>query len=266
MRVAIVIDKENWAFHMIAKKLLEHGVDGQIIIGHKIDRNEALHALLNFDVVHFLDWHFISRWKYEVKNSVISIHSHRNRDGIDWAKDHATRITVVNPDMLREFPGSQYIPNGLEHEKFFQRKPKVLGFAGAPDIYKGFPMVQEICKGLNITLRSAQKEGYTYERMPDFYSEVDAIICPSVNEGFNMPLVEALACGKTVFTTEVGIASELKHAPQLVLIRRERQDITRKLEAFFTPQEMLRQFNWKTVTDAYKAKYEEVYKLFTQKQ
>ncbi|WP_225370026.1 glycosyltransferase [Methanobrevibacter arboriphilus] len=40
------------------------------------------------------------------------------------------------------------------------------------------------------------------EDMVDFYNSLDVFVFPTIMEGYGMPIVEAMACGKPVITLE----------------------------------------------------------------
>lgn len=81
-------------------------------------------------------------------------------------------------------------------------------------------------KGINTIIRPAieelQKEGYDiqlitadrqekmipFEDMPEFYAQLDCYICASITEGTPLPVLESMACGLPVISTDVGIVPE----------------------------------------------------------
>lgn len=44
--------------------------------------------------------------------------------------------------------------------------------------------------------------------MPDYYSKIDVLVCSSMIEGTPNPILEAMACGVPVVSTDVGIVPE----------------------------------------------------------
>jgi glycosyltransferase involved in cell wall biosynthesis len=48
-----------------------------------------------------------------------------------------------------------------------------------------------------------------FEEMPDFYRQLDVFICTSAMEGTPNPVLEAMACGVPVISTDVGIVPEI---------------------------------------------------------
>ena len=82
-------------------------------------------------------------------------------------------------------------------------------------------------KGINTIIRPAverlQQEGYQielitsdrnnklipHEKMPAFYHDIDVYVCASLCEGTPNPVLEAMACGVPVVSTDVGLIPEL---------------------------------------------------------
>lgn len=54
------------------------------------------------------------------------------------------------------------------------------------------------------------KEKIPQEEIPQFYQSIDYLLITSTMEGGPMPLLEAMACGKTVITTDVGYVGEVR--------------------------------------------------------
>jgi glycosyltransferase involved in cell wall biosynthesis len=61
-----------------------------------------------------------------------------------------------------------------------------------------------------------------FEEMPDFYASIDVYVCASLCEGTPNPVLEAMACGVPVVSTDVGIVGEAFGPLQRAFILRER--------------------------------------------
>ena len=58
--------------------------------------------------------------------------------------------------------------------------------------------------------------------MPEYYNKIDLYICASLNEGTPNPVLEAMACGVPVISTDVGIVPEVFGKTQKEFILKER--------------------------------------------
>lgn len=54
-----------------------------------------------------------------------------------------------------------------------------------------------------------RKTGFiAQEEMPEYYASIDVLVCASLNEGTPNPVLEAMACGVPVVTTDVGVVRD----------------------------------------------------------
>lgn len=68
-----------------------------------------------------------------------------------------------------------------------------------------------------------RQEGYIPHRdMPAYYSQIDVLLCASSSEGTPNPVLEAMACGVPVISTNVGIVSEVFGSRQMEYILDDR--------------------------------------------
>ncbi len=65
-------------------------------------------------------------------------------------------------------------------------------------------------RGIEVTARFADRaNGFIpLEEMPAYYSSIDVYVCPSMIEGTPNPVLEAMACGVPIISTDVGIVRE----------------------------------------------------------
>lgn len=113
------------------------------------------------------------------------------------------------------------LPINLERFDDFERE-MVIGWVGNSatkinDVdLKGFhtiikPIIEELKdEGYKIKEHYADRniKWRTADEMPQYYSEIDLCICASIHEGTPMPIIESMACGVPVITTDVGIVRE----------------------------------------------------------
>lgn len=123
------------------------------------------------------------------------------------------------------------IPDGVDVEHFAPSRqerpgsrPFVIGWAGNSawgkqsqkyDV-KGYdrlfrPMMEQLrALGFSVEERVAnpQIKRIAFEDMPDFYRSLDVFVCTSAIEGTPNTILEAMACGIPVVSTDVGIVSE----------------------------------------------------------
>jgi glycosyltransferase involved in cell wall biosynthesis/GT2 family glycosyltransferase len=144
-----------------------------------------------------------------------------------------------------------FFPKNLERFDAVADRPMVVGWVGNsewgdPKVdYKGVrtilrPAVEQlIADGFPLELKLVDRaEGgmIPHDEMVDFYAEIDVFVCSSEIEGTPNPVLESLACGVPVISTDVGIVPDAFGPIQTEFILAERsvaclQDALKRLLA-----------------------------------
>ncbi|MBQ9280032.1 MAG: glycosyltransferase [Clostridia bacterium] len=117
---------------------------------------------------------------------------------------------------------TRFVPMNLERFEKTSEEELVVGWVGnsKPQIngidLKGFhtiikPVVQElIAEGYKMKEHYADRniQWRTSEEMPEYYSQIDLCLCTSIHEGTPLPILESMACGVPIVSTDVGIVRE----------------------------------------------------------
>ena len=115
-------------------------------------------------------------------------------------------------------------------------------FKGLHTILK--PAIEElISEGLNIKTYFADKQErfIPHSEMPEYYSKIDIYICPSKIEGTPNPVLEAMACGVPIISTDVGIVPEVFGSKQkhFILSERNINTLKDKIKEIYFNRELL---------------------------
>jgi len=134
---------------------------------------------------------------------------------------------------IREYPTpAAVISDGVDLDLFFPNRarrfptadqPLIVGWAGnsawASEIedFKGFhtilqPALTELAEeGVPVVGHFADRQSrmIPHRRMRHYYSSIDVFVCSSKIEGTPNPVLEAMACGVPVISTDVGIVPEV---------------------------------------------------------
>jgi MoaA/NifB/PqqE/SkfB family radical SAM enzyme/GT2 family glycosyltransferase len=131
---------------------------------------------------------------------------------------------------------SLFRPKGLDRFATIATRPIRVGWVG----HSGWAATLEDFKGVESILKPAlqqlQQEGYPlaadfadrkeqfrpHARMPEYYAGIDLLICVSKIEGTPNPVLEAMACGVPIITTDVGIVPQVFGPKQKSFILEER--------------------------------------------
>lgn len=149
--------------------------------------------------------------KLEFNKPIIEI-----TDGVDNKMFHP-----INIERFRNIKDRRIVVGWVGNSEFDAAKYE--DYKGIHTIIK--PAINQLNKeGYNIELMSTdRKEKYIpHNEMPEYYSKIDVYICASINEGTPNPILEAMACGVPVISTDVGIVREVLGDNQQKYILEER--------------------------------------------
>lgn len=126
-----------------------------------------------------------------------------------------------------------------------KNKPIIIGWTGnskfaddKDDDLKGLnkiikPAVNDLIEeGYDIELKIADRniKMIPHDEMPDYYNNIDIYVCASRTEGTPNPVLESMACGVPVISTDVGVVSEVFGDEQKkFIIERTKEDLKEKI-------------------------------------
>lgn len=283
-KIALVVDKDNWAFANIAKNIKENlskYYEFKIIPMDYIENNFIRLFLLvkDYDLIHFF-WrghlmdmknNFFEWYTYEVGSSkeefikeyidynkistavydhlYIEENSDVSKDIFNRVKNYyvsSNKLFDIYKDLDIDNKPNCVITDGVSLEKFYPKNTErfdntkdrsiIIGWCGNSK-WSGNG---EDIKGLNTILKPAIKklinEGYniktdfadsqvkmiSHDKMVDYYKNIDILVCSSKIEGTPNPVLEAMACGVPIISTDVGIVKDALGKKQSKYILKER--------------------------------------------
>lgn len=125
-------------------------------------------------------------------------------------------------------------PENLERFKNIEKRTARFGWVGnskwVTGDLKGIntiikPAVEELREeGYNIELVTSDRRNklIPHEEMPNFYNQIDCYLCASTSEGTPNPVLESMACGIPVISTDVGLVPEAFGTEQKKYVMEER--------------------------------------------
>jgi len=241
MKILLIVDRWNWAYHSIAKNLIKYNNTGWDFGLEKTKGNakKIKKKAHKYDYFFVLGWQNYESLKFLPKDkTLVGIHSAHAWDDRRTTPDKDVRPPLELIDNLNGFLGVNavslrltnlfkdsfvdnvhYTPNGVDENMFSPAKEK------PKDFYVGFSGTKkhDWRKGISeFIIPAAKKAGVEYklamlkdkstvplEEMPDFYKQLSCYICASSSEGFSLSVLEAASCGVPVISTRVGGCTEL---------------------------------------------------------
>lgn len=243
MRVLLLTDKKNWAYHSIAKALLKynHRNDMLLKVMHvKTDVEKIKRKHSGYDKILVMGWQTYEKVNFLPKHkTLVGIHSFHSWDEKKTTPHHSPSppkklvrflnsfrgVNVVSNRLLQVFNKSGlnvvYTPNGVDTSIFVRYKippvggTLVVGYSGskAHDWRKGvskfiIPAAKKAQVELKITMLSTNSY-LPLEDMYKFYNEIDCYVCASSSEGMSLSVLEAAACGRPIIGTRISGNEEI---------------------------------------------------------
>lgn len=106
-------------------------------------------------------------------------------------------------------------------------------------------MLQEKGYDVELVLSDRQDRLIPHYKMKDFYAQIDCYVCASLHEGTPNPILEAMACGVPVISTDVGLVPECfgEMQKQFVLKKRNSKELAEKIEHLILHKELFIQLS-----------------------
>lgn len=243
-KILLVPDCEGWAFDNRAHVLMRY------IEGYEFDKvywkDMPVKDYSEYDLIYYMGFYMIGTTRDKAKEYYRKEKTVTSMTGlVNWTLndalpffEKAKAVSVMNErfaEMLRDKISAKVFitSNGVNTELF---KPIScipdgtfnIGWTGNKShTGKRVAELQEIVnsiEGAKLIIQD-RSEKVPHYMMPDFYNKLDCYCCPSVSEGSNNAVLEAMACGIPVISTPAGNARELLSDGEGILIKDDLSDL-----------------------------------------
>lgn len=239
MKVLLIPDRPGWAYDILAQSIKNHS-SHDIDISYILDirKDTAAIDISNYDVVFFFLWFDAMQYGpqlrgFKFSKTCVGIHSIASWEKRNLAPEHVQKICnqfaatgYISQEIgsLLNLNHGFFTPNGVESDLFHPteiqfEKPLRLMWVGNPSSRhhgenKGYhsivqPVIESFAEGDVVLMTASPETPVQREDMGEFYRANHILICSSKTEGGPLPVIEALACGRPVVSTSVGIVPEV---------------------------------------------------------
>lgn len=187
-------------------------------------------------------------------------HFENTKSFVRYAKNYTTSSTILrdiyNKLDIDKKPMSvisdgvdlnEFKPNNLDRFNVDNIKKVKIGWVGNSQFtdsegysdLKGvrkiiIPAIEELIEeGYPIEMKFAdRKDGMIpHDKMPEYYNSIDVYICASKNEGTPNPVLESMACGVPVISTNVGIVRDAfgEKQREFILKKRTKEELKKNI-------------------------------------
>ena len=183
-------------------------------------------------------------------------------DGVDLQK--------YIPENLDRFKNIKTVRIGWTGNSKFKDSEGDSDMKGVEGIIK--PAIEELQReGYSVELNLADRniKMIPQKEMPKFYNSIDLYVCASKTEGTPLPIIEAMAMGVPVISTDVGIVSEAvgECNKKYILKERTKEDLKNAIKSIIKNKqdfeeiskeniEKVKQWDWKVIAQQYKEFFE----------
>lgn len=190
-------------------------------------------------------------------------------------------LKIVNKPTMEISDGvdlNKFFPKNLNRFDSLSNRNIVIGWVGNSKWVEN----EEDFKGVNTILKPAIneliEEGYQIEmyyadkqerfiphdEMNDYYSKIDLYICSSKIEGTPNPVLESMACGIPIISTNVGIVPEVfgKKQSKLILKKRTKTEMKKAIKYIIENKNLFKELSDENIESIKQWTWEEKSKLF----
>lgn len=275
--ICFIADQPNWAFNMSTRNLVKYlklfgicanqyyrdtipmSIDDEYIyvcwwpdvniIKRRLNKGQKILCR----IADMITWNHNSptKWQRKFRNLVPSVNLFiaSSKEIFDSLRAIGIHNVIVVGDSVNvdEFIEKKFVPKNKPIVGWCGN-PKALEWFGINDI-KGFSVLNCL-KNLD-EIEYVAATDIPSDKMPEWYRSIDIYVCASRSEGTPIPVLEAMAVGNIVISTNVGVVKEIE-SPGVFIFDGTSEDLIEKLHEVLSKKEQwmdLGQANRKYIID-----------------
>lgn len=139
---------------------------------------------------------------------VIAVSETTKKDLMELSNIPSEKITVIYEGVGKEFKKYSETEINKFREKYNLPLDFVLAFGGIGE-RKNLDRIKTACTDLNLIITGESIPYLPKEELPLLYNAASLLIYTTLYEGFGLPIVEAMACGTPVLTSNISSMPEI---------------------------------------------------------
>lgn len=182
---------------------------------------------------------------------VIAVSESTKKDLLEISKIPAEKIRVIY-----EGVSDIYKPQNNKDLSNFKKKynlPEIFLLAiGGIGERRNLKRVKRAAKGMNLIITGESLPFLPDEEMPLLYGAASILVYPSLYEGFGLPILEAMACGTPVVTSNVSSMPEVGGDAAIYVDPENEDQIKQSIEKILKDKELQKKLREKGIVQAKK--------------
>lgn len=166
---------------------------------------------------------------------VIAVSETTKKDLMEMSNIPENKITVIYEGVGKEF--KKYSENEIDsfRKKYNLPQTFILALGGVGE-RKNLKRIKEACEGLDLIISGETIPYVTNEELPLLYNAATVLLYTTLYEGFGLPIVEAMACGTPVITSNVSSMPEIAGDSALLVDPTSTADIRQGIDQLFSDE------------------------------
>lgn len=190
-------------------------------------------------------------------DQVIAVSNTTKQDLLEVSNIPEEKIIVIYEGVSLDF-FNKYSEEALfEFKKKYNLPEKFVLSIGGIGERRNLKRVKEAAEGYQLIITGENIPHILDEEMPLLYSSAKVLLYPSFYEGFGLPILEAMACGTPVITSNLGAMSEIAGKGNALLVNpNDIKEIKSNLKTLMEDDQMHQDISGKGILHASKFKWE----------
>lgn len=173
------------------------------------------------------------KWVKKEIDMVIAVSQSTKKDIIELLDIPEKKIKVIYEGVGEDFQPQSSAKIEKVKRKYQIKGDYLLAFTGPAR--KNLERIKKACKGLNLFVIG---DPFTpQEDLPSLYSGALCLVYPSLYEGFGLPILEAMACGCPVLTSNISSLPEVAGQAGLLVDPLDVEEISRGINEIINNKE-----------------------------